>query len=221
MASPIAHIRIAADLLEGTRALEATPFLVGNLAPDAGRPTADGGFDPPRAVTHWLANGLSEAAETFRREYMEARLASADRAEASFLAGYYVHLYTDYLWSEFWIARRGEDFGRDPAELETLKEECYLFDRMYLLAHPESVFFTRLMRLDRFPHTLPYFPRGEIEAWVRAVVRNYGEPRRVNYKREFVYLTDPELSLYLRESTRLARQKLAPVLKAFPRQPAR
>ncbi len=110
------------SLVAQVRRLDADAFLVGNIAPDSGRPKSDGsGYDPPVEIAHLMRDGLTHA-EAFRAGSLDATLeaeaqpgasrppkataapvgptcAVAARAAlsptASFLPGYYAHLLTD------------------------------------------------------------------------------------------------------------------------------
>ena len=73
MATWLAHLRVAELILEGFH-LPEEDFLVGNIAPDCGKPVP-GGFDPPKEVTHWTVTGSKGGCdyERFRRELIAGR----------------------------------------------------------------------------------------------------------------------------------------------------
>lgn len=52
MATWMAHLRIADDILDKMQGLEATEFVIGNIAPDSGVPTPD--------VLSWLLRPLAD-----------------------------------------------------------------------------------------------------------------------------------------------------------------
>lgn len=74
MATWIAHFRIAERLLQDWPHLDAPAFVIGNVAPDSGRPNHDWtSFDPPKSVTHLLRPGEDEGRIpdlTFWHEYV-------------------------------------------------------------------------------------------------------------------------------------------------------
>lgn len=225
MATWIAHLRVAEHVLARCPALDEDPFLVGSVAPDAGIPNEDrSSFEPPKEVTHWLRDG-SVSPEAFRQEHLEGRLRreplegrlrrehlggrleEADRGEASFLAGYYAHLLADSHWNRLYARKLGDPawsdgLAKDPRFIWTIKKDWYNLDGLYLLAHPDSVFFTRFRRLDRFPHTLPCFTKGEIEKQARFIVGYYGA-RKVDPRRPLLYLTELEMDTYVTEASEL------------------
>ncbi len=235
MGTWIAHLRVADLLLDGFQALDADAFVAGSVAPDAGKPLPDGAFDPPKVVTHWLEPGFwPQAAENFRRGYLEPRLKGekpaagelpsagpADRKEASFLAGYYAHLVADSLWNKLWHDKRGPDVWKDAAFLQGLRLDGDVLDRMYLVVHPDSVFFSRFLHLDPEGYTLPWFPPGRIEDHLRTVARLYGEPRPIQHKHVFRQMTDQDMRDHIAEAAGQVERALALIGPLFPAGPAR
>lgn len=239
MGTWLAHLRIAELLLDGAwsgRAFAPDAFLVGSVAPDAGKQVV-GGYEPPQSVSHWLEpGGWPQAAENFRRGYLEPRLAGAGsevaaassmapaaseagRAEVAFLAGYLVHLRADALFREFSAALFGPGKWDDPEFQRDLGADGAVLDRMYLVNHPDSVFFTRFMPLGAStrdlgassyaPYDLPWFGPGRVAEHVAAVARRYGEPKPIPHHHVFHYLTDADMTGYIYEAAESALATLA------------
>lgn len=233
MGTAITHIRIADWLLAVGLAVEPEPFLVGSVAPDAARSGPEAGSEGPTpSVSHWLTpGGWPQAPENFRRGYLEPRLAGGTAApagptEAAFLAGYYVHLLTDSLFRRYWVARGGPDIWDDPEFTRELAADSQVLDRMYLVNHPESVFFSRFLPLGRqpagrLPYGLPWLDAERIEEHVRYIARLYGEPARVSHKHVFRRLTDAELSGCITEAVTQARRTLTTLTPPLPAPPRR
>ena len=110
MASHMMHFRVAQSLLDGgalgedldTAVLAA--FIVGNIAPDSGVPTPDGGYAPDKNTSHCMRefDGVPEGQNrercdphAFASRYLTP---STDREATAFYLGYVAHLVTDNAW---------------------------------------------------------------------------------------------------------------------------
>ena len=73
MASWMVHLRIADELLARIDGLDETAFIVGNIAPDSGVPSADWKqFFPPKTISHFKTKPDDERffdIDKFKREY--------------------------------------------------------------------------------------------------------------------------------------------------------
>lgn len=224
MAAWIAHLRVAEGLLGVAPGLDADAFLVGNIAPDAGRPKPDGtGYDPPIEVTHLMRDGFS-GAEEFRAHFLDGALAgsASERpkpppatgptplpataqtapvsATVSFLLGYYTHLVTDQRWHHLVTLQKGErQTPLDLDEVRALKHDWYDVDSIYLADHPGSVFERRFRHIRDFPYQLPWFPDGWIGEAARRIV-NYYDHRQFERGRKLVYLTPEQMDDFVSET---------------------
>jgi len=150
MATWIAHLRIAERLLPLYPDIDVEQFAIGHVAPDSGVPSADWRiYDPPREVTHCQRrdppgeHGLEDMA--FYHEHLsELGVARCQSPRHAFLLGYWMHLVTDNLWRQtIWRpqrARYASQFETLHALIVALKRDWYGLDRLYLAAHPESLF---------------------------------------------------------------------------------
>jgi len=71
MATWIAHMRIAEHFMKLDERLDSIEFLVGNIAPDCGKPNEDWSkFTPDVSITHWKNDGENIDAEDFKHKYI-------------------------------------------------------------------------------------------------------------------------------------------------------
>ena len=113
MASWMMHFRVADALLQ-TVGWETIPdaaavaFVLGNVAPDSGVPTADGkGYLPNKNTSHFMRRFEGVPAgqnpercdpSLFAREWLIPSLEGDDPVAAAFYGGYLCHLVTDNGW---------------------------------------------------------------------------------------------------------------------------
>ncbi len=147
MATWIAHLRIAENLLERIDDLDPGQFAIGNIAPDSGIPDENWeNFDPPPRVTHFKRSKSVHkdiADLDFYRDYL-AGVSREDVDRFSFRLGYFFHLIVDNLWtieigrptSERWA----EQFAADKKFIWEVKEDWYGLDQIYVREYPDSLF---------------------------------------------------------------------------------
>jgi hypothetical protein len=151
MATWIAHLRLAENLLGTLEGLDAHSFALGNIAPDSGVPDEKWeNFTPPKEVSHFIVPTKDDAWQIVDLEFYRRYLASApwpaDGAERfTFLLGYFLHLVTDNLWN-WWIVRPvverfRDEFEADEGFIWTVKHDWYGLDIAYLQGHPDSLFY--------------------------------------------------------------------------------
>lgn len=148
MASWIIHLRVAQQLFQKLQIKPTDAFVLGNIAPDSGVPTADGsGFVPDAEISHFRSldeNGIKNIHEDrFIARYFtpEQRQSYSDQEYAFFL-GYLTHLLTDKIWAEKIVYTAKEQqsalFASDRALFwQTIKRDWYDMDFMYLKANPD------------------------------------------------------------------------------------
>lgn len=148
MASWIIHLRAAQQLYQKLQIKPTDAFVLGNIAPDSGVPTADGsGFVPDAEISHFRSldeNGIKNIHEDrFIARYFtpEQRQSYSDQEYAFFL-GYLTHLLTDKIWAEKIVYAAKEQqsalFASDRALFwQTIKRDWYDMDFMYLKANPD------------------------------------------------------------------------------------
>lgn len=91
MASSIIHMAVAKEINKNLKRDE-NQLLIGSIAPDISKLV-----DEPRYITHFAKkNDEIPDIKKFLRKYK-------NKLNDDFVMGYYIHLYTDYLWSKFFI----------------------------------------------------------------------------------------------------------------------
>ncbi len=215
MASWVTHLMIADKVLERFSGLDRRGFCVGNIAPDCNVENEDWTeFTPSREVTHWMSAERKKASDCdrFFKEYIENRRQEIEtKEEYSFLMGYYSHLITDaefqrFIRDEGRVAAAWKRIKQCPALLEKSSgmpenwdsvkrllnqndrmKDIYSIEAEYLQQHPESGYFTEILKLSDFPNYIDYFPEGAI---VRKIgVMGYIPQREVS---EYSYLAISE-----------------------------
>lgn len=203
MATWIAHIRLAENLLEYGFELDVQSFLVGNIAPDAGLPI-DGGYEPHKNITHWRDMNENIQPEDFYAEYLDGK--TYDAPEYAFLLGYYVHLVTDSEWtSNVWQANRQTNpvwqalFETGEKIERTLKNDWYGLDFCYLHAHPTSLFYSRFQQIEAVPDYLGIFPAGAFSKSVERIKAYYADEGRMQeaLSHDYRYLTESDMLTWL------------------------
>jgi hypothetical protein len=165
MATWIAHLRIAENLLACIPALDAAQFAIGNVAPDSGIPDDKWEkFDPPPKVTHFKrSTGVHKdiADLDFYRGYL-ASVSQQDILRFSFRLGYFFHLITDNLWTILigkpTQAQYAEQFAADKDFIWEVKEDWYGLDHLYVRAHPDCLFWRVLLNAEPEATDLDFLP---------------------------------------------------------------
>lgn len=213
MATWIAHIRVAENILMKGYNLERIPFLIGNIGPDSGVPNEDcSSFDPPKRITHWMDDTKKFDVEGFWNKYIEKNEIKEDKERISFLLGYYVHLLTDMYWSKTYNEKKKlslykEGLEKDHNFIWTIKKDWYGLDFLYLSKYPESIFFTDFINVKTVPDYLDYFPKGAFEKQVKYISEFYlGENEET--KENFIYLIEAEMDKFIVETSKEIMQIL-------------
>jgi hypothetical protein len=157
MATWIAHLRIAENLLKYIPSLDPGQFAIGNIAPDSGIPDEKWEkFNPPPEVTHFKRSKSVHkniADLDFYRNYL-IDVSSEDADRFSFRLGYFFHLITDNLWtieigrptSERWA----EQFAADKKFIWEVKLDWYGLDQIYVREHPDCLFWRVFLDSEPF-----------------------------------------------------------------------
>ena len=202
MASWMIHFRVAQAMLDRgalgedpERALSEA-FVMGNIAPDSGVPTPEGGYSPDKSTSHFMRRFEGVPAgqnpercdpQLFAREWLIPALDRGDEVAAAFYLGYLCHLITDNAWVRDFIYPAKVRFAHlrlvDGAETPEgvarfyafLKKDWYDMDFLYLRRRPDLPAYRLFLNAPRFDNDLlPFFPadafdvkRQEIEAFYR------------------------------------------------------
>lgn len=213
MATWIAHLRIAENMLNMGYEFQPVPFIVGNIGPDSGVPNEDwSNFNPPKSITHWMDDELNIDAIGFYDKYLNDEKVSEDEDRYSFLIGYYVHLLTDIEWQKLFRRKKGESLYRDrlskdPDFIWTIKKDWYGLDYLYLDKHKDCVFHTLFKKIKYVPDYLDYFPKGAFERQVKYITEFYLEKNNET-KENFIYLTEEEMDIFIKNTMEVIQMKL-------------
>lgn len=208
MATWIAHLRVADNLIKILNIQDARAFLVGSIAPDSGIPNEDWTlFDPPSSVSHWLLGPYKNRIDTegFYHKYLAA-------GGDAFYLGYYVHLHCDVLWSNQIMTptyfRHRQAFDQDPDFIWTVKKDWYGHDDDFLRENPDWAPLNCFCTANDFENTyLDYYPPEAFRRQVSYICDFYQ-----NYQREegheYLYLTREAYETYIEEATRFLSHDL-------------
>ncbi|MGH4123342.1 MAG: zinc dependent phospholipase C family protein [Clostridium sp.] len=202
MATWIAHLRIAENILNKGYDLETSPFVVGNIGPDSGVPNEDySSFTPSKKITHWLDDQNKINAKAFYDKYVNSPSLKQDKNLSSFILGYYVHLLTDIEWSKLYAEKKKgvlhkEGLDKDPKFIWTIKKDWYGLDFLYLKNNPKCLFFTVIKDIKTVPDYLDYFPENAFQLQIKRITEYYlGENEET--KENFIYLNEKEMDDFI------------------------
>ncbi len=216
MATWIAHLRLAENLLDNIPTLDKAQFAIGNIAPDSGIPDEKWEkFSPPPAVTHFQnpQNGQRDNLDLdFYRGYL-ANIDPGDVGRFSFRLGYFFHLITDNLWSKLvgtpTMQRYSEQFAADPRFIWTVKEDWYGLDFIHVRDHPESLFWKVFLDAQPVDFDLDFIPRAAIEhqlQYIKTFYQKIDDEVKASYNRPYIYLSQVEMDGFIsRASSDLLR----------------
>lgn len=210
MATWIAHLRIAENLLERIPGLDPGQFAIGSIAPDSGAPDKIWEkFDPPPEVTHFKRSKSVHkdiADLDFYRDYL-ADISPDDTPRFSFLLGYFFHLITDNLWT----AEVGkptqecyaEQFAADEKFIWEVKKDWYGLDHTYVREHPDCLYWR--IFLDAVPASanLAFLPPEAVPRQLRHIKSFYqrdDDEIKAMMARSMIYLPKPEMDRFVADA---------------------
>ncbi|WP_346938935.1 zinc dependent phospholipase C family protein [uncultured Clostridium sp.] len=205
MATWIAHLRIAENILRNVDDLDSAAFILGNVGPDSGVPNEDwSSFNPPKTITHWINEENNIDAEKFFNKYIKNN--SMEYLKYSYVLGYYIHLLTDIEWSKFFDEKKknalyNKKLKEDASFIWTIKKDWYGLDFLYLQKNPNFIFHTIFKNIDQVPDYLDYFPKGALMKQVKYITEYYlGDNEET--KDNFIYLNEEEMDKFIDETSK-------------------
>ncbi|MCJ7825189.1 MAG: hypothetical protein MUP44_09840 [Anaerolineales bacterium] len=221
MATWMAHLRIAENLLGSNPNLDSKYFAYGSLAPDCGRRADDGsGFVPPKEVSHCvLQEGEHPIFQdlVFYRKYLPDLTQTDDLERFSFLLAYFVHLTVDGLWYELIAEASRRDFKELIAEKGDeawwiMKDDWYGLDVHHAIDDQSSLFWREIVPLDEFPSFLPFQEERALKAQIEFIQGFYSHPPLDLIERNhFPYLNQTTMDRFVSEATVLVQLVLKDV----------
>lgn len=184
MGTWICHLRIAEKLLPHFSNVDKGTFTYGNLAPDSGIPNETWTeFDPPKEVTHYLHKGAGEwmiRDLDFYREYLAELNPQDDIPKYSFRLGYFIHLFSDIMWSKY-IHHTTVDTFHEMIDVDIrkawklIKQDWYGLDQIYNHAHKEGLFWQVVHIMPNPPSYLPFVQEHALHRQYDYIRKFYGE----------------------------------------------
>jgi hypothetical protein len=211
MATWIAHLRVAENLLGKIEGLDEAVFALGNIAPDSGIPDEKWEkFTPPPELTHFADDNSKDLADLdYYRQYLAGLQAGQAGAERfSFLLGYFCHLVTDNLWSHLigrpTQARFAVEFAANPKFGWTVKDDWYGLDFVYVRDHPNSLFWRTFLKCEVTQSYLDFLPVEALRQRTAYIQEKY-QKRDVwveaAYTRPYVYLSQAEMDAFVESAS--------------------
>jgi len=225
MATWIAHLRVAENLLKGMPELDPAQFAIGSIAPDSGLPDEKWEkFSPPPEITHFIKPGHSvwdSADLEFYRRYVLPLGTGGNYHPTqifSFRLGYFFHLITDNLWYERVAlptrARFVLDFERRPGFIWEVKRDWYGLDFRYLRRHPEALFWKVFLNAEVISPELDFLPDEALQMRVDHIRRYYqssDDEIESMLKGPFKYLVPSRMDAFVCETSQRL-ERLAPLI---------
>ncbi len=226
MATWIAHLRIAENLLRKMPELDPAQFAIGNIAPDSGIPDEKWEkFTPPAEITHFNHSGhpLWHLADLeFYRTYLIPIWDIANdpqNLKYSLRLGYFIHMATDNLWYERIIlpvrSQFAAEFERHPEFIWEVKKDWYDHDFRYLRSHPKSLFWRIFLNAEVLSPELDFLPDEALNQrvdYIRKYYQSRDDEVDLMARRPFKYLPASKMDAFVSEtSRRLGR--IAPLLQ--------
>lgn len=211
MGTWIYHLRIAQKLLKKWPSLDEMAFICGNLAPDSGRPNADWTrFDPPKELTHFLqAKPIRPrgADLIYYRAYVPGMDETREPAHYAFNLGYFCHLLADNLWIvQIEPASRTDNVvlftNEGEAGWNTLKGDWYDLDRLYLVDHPDSLYWRFCRGIPVMPPYLPFLDWDSLYEQYNYMRDYYQLPPERPLDRYYRYLNAATMDRCVADSSR-------------------
>ena len=211
MATWIAHLRIAENLLEGISGLDPGQFAIGNIAPDSGIPDENWEkFDPPPQVTHFKRSKSVHkdiADLDFFRKYLVG-VSRDDTERFSFRLGYFFHLIVDNLWTieigRPTSKRWAKQFAADKKFIWEVKEDWYGLDQIFVREYPDCLFWRIFQHAEPVSANLDFLPSKALQRQlehIRTFYQRDDEEIRMMISRPMIYLSKSEMDHFVDKAT--------------------
>lgn len=211
MASWMIHLRVAQGIYEKLNLSEKEAFVMGNIAPDSGVPTADcSGFVPDAGVSHFRTvdeNGIKDVHEEqfVARYFTKEKRENYSEREDAFFFGYLVHLLTDKLWASEIVYEAKEMFQQEffadnGSFWKRIKKDWYDLDFLYLKNHPDFPAFRIYEGIKEFKNSyLEFFAEDAFEQRKQYIVDFY-QKGAASVEECEAYISPEELDLFVADT---------------------
>ena len=211
MATWIAHLRIAENLIARIPGLDPGQFAIGNIAPDAGIPDENWrNFNPPPTVTHFKRS-QSVHKDIADLDFYHGYLADVSPGDVycySFRLGYFFHLITDNLWTidigKPTTERYAEQFAADKEFIWEVKLDWYGLDQIYVREHPDSLYWRVFLDAEPASGQPDFFPPEALPRQLRHIKEFYqrdDDEIKAMMDRPMIYLSKGEMDRFVENAT--------------------
>ena len=219
MATWIAHLRIAENLISLIEPLDKEYFVIGSIAPDYDIPEnvrenlrgipRDSHFsvsdENTKAIGDWVF---------FRKYIGSLNHSDDDLTKFSFLLGYFIHLVTDNLWEiEIGLPtklRFKSEFEQDPKFLQEVKRDWYGIDFSYIHRNRDSIYWQVFEKCHYARDYLDFMPQAAILENIKRIRDFYRNKNKVieNWigERPNKYLSEQEMDRFVEMATKALHQ---------------
>ena len=219
MASWMIHLRIADKLLDRIPDLAPIEFIMGNMAPDSGVPNEDwSAFTPSTKVSHFRTDNGSFKKKIDLDAYLSAFFTDAQRSgyndqQFSFYLGYYTHLLTDCLWTQYILDPCRDRFAQEREAdrsgwITRVKQDWYDLDFLYLKKHPGFRAFRAYLGSVGFVNRYMDFFAPDAFDNRREYITGFYLQENNHLDREYPYLTEAEADAFVENACGDILQKL-------------
>ncbi len=169
-------------------------------------------FKPDPKITHFSApqGFLFQIADlTFYQEYLQSlKNERVDPSTFSFRLGYFFHLVTDNLWSDYigrlTFARYKEQFESDCEFIWEVKKDWYSQDFIYVHSHPYSLFWSVFLKSEPDTAGLDFLPLDALSqrvSYIKTFYQRTDEDIQKQMARPMVYLSAAEMDQFVDRAT--------------------
>ena len=220
MASWMIHLRIADILLDRLENIEATEFIMGNIAPDSGVPNEDWSvFTPSSELSHFKDETLDgwknvNIEKFINAHFTKEHIKGYSKKEYSFFLGYYTHLLTDIEWVKQVCQPSEEKFADLCKELGrvnfiwTLKKDWYDLDFLYLKKNPDFRAFHLYEQAKDFKNAyMDIFAENAFENR-RQYITGFYLAGRADLEREYPYLNEQQTERFVNNTVKIIEKQI-------------
>lgn len=216
MATWIAHLRIAENLISLIEPLDKEYFVIGSIAPDYNIPeSVKENLEGVPEDSHFraLSENTKEIGDlVFFKKYIGSlNHSDDDLMRFSFLLGYFVHLVTDNLWEiEIGLPtnlRFKSEFEKDPKFIWEVKRDWYGIDFSYIHRNRDSIYWQVFEKCHITHDYLDFMPQAAILENIKRIREFYRNKNRVieNWigERPNKYLSEQEMDQFVEKATKV------------------
>ena len=118
MASSVIHMCVAKKMNEKLKIADENMLLLGSIAPDISKHVGE-----TKTRSHFLTKGTKIDIESFAKKYKS-------QISNPFILGYYIHLYTDFLWDKYFVTEIVENDTIKLLNGETVEKSPELYKKL-------------------------------------------------------------------------------------------